>query len=278
MHFEIVGIEVPLYFLMWGIAGGGCLYLVKYCVEDSVARARIAVLIVALGIALGAKLGYLAERVWFPTDGYFPQSEAGLRFGYRILGGVLCATFLIPISAGVLGLNPIHFGNKTMPLLCGALFLIHFGCLINGCCFGAVADLHWSITYPAGSWAFHFQAGRGEVDPFAHYASPVHPLPAYHMAWILITLVIVVHLLRSKRATSAVQPITYFLLLLGMSSFEWIRPVTLSLYSIVAPLLVLVSGLVALAVWLRWCMHLSSRKQGRRFALKSIKYSKVEVP
>jgi phosphatidylglycerol---prolipoprotein diacylglyceryl transferase len=66
------------------------------------------------------------------------------------------------------------------PSMALGLAIGRVGCLLNGCCFGAVCDHPWAITFPAGtppeySFAYHAQIGRGQMHGLALSANPKMP-------------------------------------------------------------------------------------------------------
>jgi phosphatidylglycerol:prolipoprotein diacylglycerol transferase len=52
------------------------------------------------------------------------------------------------------------------PSMVLGLAIGRIGCLLNGCCFGAVCDHAWSITFPAGTPPYHAQVERGQMYGF----------------------------------------------------------------------------------------------------------------
>ena len=53
------------------------------------------------------------------------------------------------------------------------------GCFLNGCCYGAVSNLPWAVTFPAGSHAWVRQVDAGLISPTAASSLPVHPTQLY---------------------------------------------------------------------------------------------------
>ncbi|MCE5268092.1 MAG: prolipoprotein diacylglyceryl transferase [Planctomycetaceae bacterium] len=49
------------------------------------------------------------------------------------------------------------------PSMILGLAIGRIGCLLNGCCFGAVCDHPWAITFPVGSPPYQSQVERGQV-------------------------------------------------------------------------------------------------------------------
>lgn len=73
------------------------------------------------------------------------------------------------------------------------------GCLINGCCHGAVAGVPWAVVY-------------GHPDSFCEYPGlPVHPTQAYFVVWNLVVFG-VVYALRKVRKPEGVSFLAYLML------------------------------------------------------------------
>ncbi len=46
------------------------------------------------------------------------------------------------------------------------------GCLLNGCCYGAVCDHRWAMTFPAGTPPYWAQVERGQMYGFTLSGNP----------------------------------------------------------------------------------------------------------
>jgi phosphatidylglycerol---prolipoprotein diacylglyceryl transferase len=60
----------------------------------------------------------------------------------------------------------LALGDLMAPSLLLGVAIGRIGCLLNGCCFGAVCDHAWAIEFPAGSPAYIAQAERGQMHGF----------------------------------------------------------------------------------------------------------------
>lgn len=88
-----------------------------------------------------------------------------------VLGGLPALRWLrLPIGRFVDGLAP------AVPI--GIVFA-RVGCLLNGCCYGAVCDLPWGVTLPRESYTWYAQIEYGKIGHDAATTLPIHPLPAY---------------------------------------------------------------------------------------------------
>jgi phosphatidylglycerol---prolipoprotein diacylglyceryl transferase len=69
--------------------------------------------------------------------------------------------------------------DAVAPSLAIGIALGRVGCLLNGCCFGAVCDLPWAMTFSSETlpWLHHVQ--QGWISPAAPRSLPVHPAQIY---------------------------------------------------------------------------------------------------
>lgn len=69
--------------------------------------------------------------------------------------------------------------DAVAPALAIGIVLGRVGCLLNGCCFGAVCELPWAMTFPGESlpWLHHVESGW--LSPLAPRSLPVHPAQVY---------------------------------------------------------------------------------------------------
>lgn len=58
------------------------------------------------------------------------------------------------------------------PSLLLGLAIGRIGCLLNGCCYGAVCDHSWAVTFPAGTPPYWAQIERGQMYGFTLGGSP----------------------------------------------------------------------------------------------------------
>jgi phosphatidylglycerol:prolipoprotein diacylglycerol transferase len=61
------------------------------------------------------------------------------------------------------------------PSMVLGLAIGRIGCLLNGCCYGAVCDSHWALTFPPKSPPYQSQVARGQMDGFRLDADPNVP-------------------------------------------------------------------------------------------------------
>ena len=86
-------------------------------------------------------------------------AQGGLTVFGSVLGGMLGAyIFMRRNKMPVLRTFDIMAPSMVLGMCIGRI-----GCLMNGCCFGGVADVSWAITFPVGSPAHIHQIAHGEV-------------------------------------------------------------------------------------------------------------------
>jgi phosphatidylglycerol:prolipoprotein diacylglycerol transferase len=69
--------------------------------------------------------------------------------------------------------------DAVAPSLAIGIALGRVGCLLNGCCFGAVCDLPWAMTFPAESLPWLHHVDQGWIAATAARSLPVHPAQVY---------------------------------------------------------------------------------------------------
>ena len=69
--------------------------------------------------------------------------------------------------------------DAVAPSLAIGIALGRLGCLLNGCCFGAVCDLPWAMTFPGESMPWLHHVEQGWLSPTAARSLPVHPAQVY---------------------------------------------------------------------------------------------------
>jgi len=186
-------------------------------------RTTLALVGAVLTILAGSKILYLLESQFFPADDYVPASLRGSLHGFRIPGGILLLALATPPVCRVLGLPWRRFGDLLIPLAAGALVLIRLGCFLNGCCFGKVSGLPWSVQFPRGTWAFLYHHDRGWIGPSATHSLPVHPLQLYFVAAAMFTLMLLWWRSRREPQPGSLQLLFYALFFTSTALIEQLR-------------------------------------------------------
>jgi len=66
----------------------------------------------------------------------------------------------------------LALGDLIAPSMLLGLAIGRIGCLMNGCCFGAVCDHPWALQFPVGSPSYIAQAERGQMHGFKLSGNP----------------------------------------------------------------------------------------------------------
>jgi phosphatidylglycerol---prolipoprotein diacylglyceryl transferase len=146
-----VGLDPDLIFslIFWmlipGIVGARAFYVIEYWQRDYWPAYA----------GEGGSLGALVESVVNLTQG-------GLVVYGAFLGGLLGMLLFVRQHR----LPLLALGDLIAPSMLLGLAIGRIGCLLNGCCFGAVCDHAWAIQFPAGSPAYVAQAQRGQMYGF----------------------------------------------------------------------------------------------------------------
>src|SRR5262245_439092 len=110
-------------------------------------RTALALLSAVVTILAGSQTLYVAEAYLFPSDDYVPHVLRGSFHGFRIPGGILLLALTTRPVCRALGLPWRQFGDLLIPLAAAGLVVIRLGCFLNGCCFGKVSELPWSVAF-----------------------------------------------------------------------------------------------------------------------------------
>jgi prolipoprotein diacylglyceryltransferase len=122
-------------------------------------------------LVLSVVAGWLAARI---LPAVWSEGFHGLQ--WRLLlpvhhAGLSLSFFLIvafPVAVGCLWrqrARVLEYLDAVCPSLLIALVFAKIGCLMAGCCYGAVCSERWGITYPFGSPAYQAQWRERLVEP-----------------------------------------------------------------------------------------------------------------
>jgi len=76
-------------------------------------------------------------------------------------------------------LSPLALGDIVITSIFIGMTFGRIGCLFNGCCYGDLCDLSWSVTFPHDSYPFVMEVKRGLITEAAARSLPVHPAQVY---------------------------------------------------------------------------------------------------
>jgi phosphatidylglycerol:prolipoprotein diacylglycerol transferase len=202
----------------------------------------------ACTILVGSKVLFLIEHWVLPVDAptlwgqeQFPEL---LRYGFRIPGGILLMAPVLPLLCRRLHLPTLRFADAVLPAVGLALVFIRVGCLLNGCCFGAVTDLPLAMTFPPTARVYEWQVGHGLIAASAPHTLPVHPLQLYFVLHGLALCLLGLWWQRRKSFDGQVW-INFYLVFFGGTFFlEFLRPQPLRLNLLLAAVVVAMTALL----------------------------------
>lgn len=134
-------------------------------------------LAVSIGGFGGAKLYSLLFRGRIGT--LEQELEGGWRYPGALVGmlaAVWVARRLLPRALSVAG-----YLAAWAPALAIGSGVGRLGCLLHGCCSGALSHLPWAIQYPYGSIPWYAHRAAGTLAPGDMLSASVHPFPIYLM-------------------------------------------------------------------------------------------------
>lgn len=242
--FDIAGFKIYSYgallALSFFLANQFALYLARRFGYSESAVEETVMISILFGVA-GSRLGFVIQYPMHYLQN--PLQILNLREGgLTIVGGVLFtigALWLRTRARKVSVLNLFDF--LAGPLLVGMAFG-RLGCFSHGCCFGAVADLPWSVTYPQGALPYGLPLG------------PRHPSQIYELLMDLALLAWITRQL--PRLKFAGQNFYTFLLGYGVIRFldemtrhneQFLGPLTIYQWACIG--MMLVGGLGLLGVF-----------------------------
>ena len=247
MKPEILGLNS--YFLMWLVAAVSGVWVATRLTRQAglpPTRSLVAACVLALAIMAGAKLFFLLEHDLFPAN----ASVAGLatlgeriRFGFRIPGGILLATAVLPLVCRVLRLPALAFIDAAAPAIGLASACARTGCFLNGCCFGRVTSFPLALSFPPNSRVFLWQLDRGLISPLAARSLPVHPAQLYFVALGLALYGLGRRWQKRKRYDGEVWVKFCLVFFGGTFAIELLGPVPLNL-NVIASALTVVATLI----------------------------------
>jgi prolipoprotein diacylglyceryltransferase len=111
------------------------------------------------------------------------------------------AIVVVVLLLGRLGKLTVSSGMLVDMIAAGLAFglvVVRIGCLLAGCCSGAVSHVPWAIRFPSGSQLWHAQVEAGIVSATAVSSLPVHPLQIYFALLSLCAGVVVVWMMQHR--------------------------------------------------------------------------------
>jgi phosphatidylglycerol:prolipoprotein diacylglycerol transferase len=178
--------------------------------------------VVVIGALIGAKLlpvlSNFSAFIKHPIR--LILTSAMGRFHSVLLGGVIAGSIFALVKR-----KPIkYYLDLAVPAILLAQVIGRFGCFLNGCCFGTLANIFPGIRFPAGSPAFNYHLNQGLIDASSLESLPVHPVQFYE---ILLNLILFFAFVRWIRPKTKYQGTTFglYLIAIGIERFvlEFVR-------------------------------------------------------
>lgn len=150
--------------------------------------------------------GFVGARVFYVINNwsYFSNNlwkivklnEGGLVFFGGFIGATLIAILYCHKKSQNIG--------STADMLAPAVAMGHafgrVGCLMYGCCFGAISNAKQAISFPKGSNPWYYQLRRGWIESDASQSLSLHPVQIYSSIGNLIICGILILISAKTRA------------------------------------------------------------------------------
>ena len=151
-----------------------------------------------IGGTLGGKLPFvLAQKNWWSLEPWFMD-------GKTITTGLVGAYVAVEVAKAIQGIQ-VKTGDGFALPLAAALAVGRWGCFFNGCCYGAVCNLPWGVT---------FAGIDGVRHPTQIYEAVFHST-SFGLLWFI-----------RKRGLWKTHQLQLYLMAYCLFRFltEWIRP------------------------------------------------------
>ncbi|MGD0754445.1 MAG: prolipoprotein diacylglyceryl transferase family protein [Bacteroidales bacterium] len=174
---------------------------------------------VSLLTIIGSRLSIIPISAWSQvfrtgfTEKYTGRSAiGGLIFG---LAGLMFSQKFFGIGKPIVDLYawiaPIGFGIQKI------------GCFLNGCCYGRISDLPWSVQYPRGTDAHFHHWVNGMIDENAAFSLHVHPVQLYEAIFFITMAYIVWRTRNIWKKNGSILLFSLFLFFIFRFSIEFLR-------------------------------------------------------
>lgn len=175
------------------------------------------ILLVNLAALLGSRLLYLFSQGGLASLTMARVFDLHFRF-FSVYGGLVLAGILGLAACLFLRLNPWVVGDAFAPGLGIGLALAKTGCFLNGCCFGKVSGLPWSVSFPPEAQAFSYQIMASGMTFFSRTAR-LHPVQMYEALAALSGAFVCIWVL--KRYGQKISGLALLTLGLWFTAWRW---------------------------------------------------------
>lgn len=193
---------------------------------------------IIIAAMVGARLTYI---LFFPQQ-FFANPMAILlgQGGLVWYGGLGGAILALVLYSRWRGLGAFQLTDLLAPSAALGLAIGRIGCLLAGCCYGAICQLPWAIHYP---------------HPHPMHGVGVHPSPMYETVAMVVVTVILVQVHRMQAFSGLTSGL--FLVFAGLVRFileyfrgdrlVWLESLNLSASQCIS-LAIILAGVIVLAV------------------------------
>ncbi|MCE9615178.1 MAG: prolipoprotein diacylglyceryl transferase [Lentisphaerae bacterium] len=171
---------------------------------------------------LGGRAAYLISNFGYYLDhpGEIVALWKGGLIYYGGFVGAIIAVLLFARHRRIPFLSLLDFAFTSLPL---SHALGRVGCVMYGCCFGAVAHGWPGIVFPHGSLAWERQIQLGLITANAACSLPVYPVQIYEALWNLALYPIILFAYRRRHQPGAVTGLYLLLYPIGRFLLEGLR-------------------------------------------------------
>lgn len=110
--------------------------------------------------------------------------------GLVLYGGLILTPIVYYFFCRTRRVRPLALADIAITSILVGVMFGRLGCLLHGCCYGAVSDVPWAITFPAKSVPFEALVARGLLAENAGRSLPLHPAQIYDAISALLLAVL----------------------------------------------------------------------------------------
>jgi len=219
--FEFAGFPIYSYWFFYGLGLLSSMLLAIWLATRRSLDLRKAWLL-SVAAVISAVVFARLLAVFFGTrfsDLLDPQKSGQISFGGSL--GALLAIVLLTRPLKISMADVFDVAACAIPIAQG---IQRIGCFLNGCCFGPVSTLFFSVRFPRGTSCFAHHLETGLVGPADLCSQPVFPIQLAASLICLIVSGICVCLFLRKKLEG--QILGLYFVLYGSLRFilQWYRP------------------------------------------------------
>lgn len=185
--------------MMW-LATGVVAATIIYSLLKERANLVTALLVTAFSVLsgyFGARLLYLL--LYPPETGlFFSQLLTFKAKNFTLYGGVVASALSFWILLKTVKLPVLKIADRAFLGCAVGLLISRFGCVLNGCCYGKITTVPWSISMKKGSLAYASYIQTHPVGFFTPLPN-IHFTQGYELLVIVIASVVGIVVFREKK-------------------------------------------------------------------------------